>query len=135
MRSGLLISCIIIFLSPLTALSAGPTLDYEEGMLENLILNEKTIFIDYGTDWCITCASQKRTINALRQEVSSYDKMIVFVYVDYDLYKEEPIVTEREVPRRSTLVLIKGSEELGRLVAETSRKKIKDLLDLGLALN
>ena len=135
MRSGLLISYIIIFLSSLTAVRAGPTLDYEEGMLENLILNEKTIFIDYGTDWCITCASQKRTINALRQEVSSYDKMIVFVYVDYDLYKEEPIVTEREVPRRSTLVLIKGNEELGRLVAETSRKKIQDLLDLGLNLN
>ena len=135
MKSGLLISFFTIFMSPLTYLNAGTTLDYEEGILKSLLFEEKTVFLDYGTDWCITCASQKRTINALREEVSDYDKLIIFIYVDFDLYKEEPIVTDRKIPRRSTLVLLKGNKELGRLVAETSRRKIKDLLDIGLIHN
>jgi thioredoxin 1 len=39
------------------------------------------------------------------------------------------VTTSRKIPRRSTLVLIKGGEEVGRLVAVTSQAQIKALLD------
>ena len=39
----------------------------------------------------------------------------------------------RNVPRRSTLILLRGEEELGRIVAGTNSDKIQALLELGLA--
>ena len=37
----------------------------------------------------------------------------------------------RKIPRRSTLLLLKGDKELDRIVAETSEARIKSLLDKG----
>lgn len=37
------------------------------------------------------------------------------------------------MPRRSTLVVLKGDQELGRIVAITSTDKIKALMDTALA--
>ena len=51
--------------------------------------------------------------------------------VDWDTYKNKPVTTSRNIPRRSTLVLIKGGKEVGRLVAATSEKAITGLLDKG----
>ena len=42
-------------------------------------------------------------------------------------------LTQRlNIPRRSTLVVLKGDAELGRIVAGTSEAQIKDLLDTAL---
>jgi thiol-disulfide isomerase/thioredoxin len=110
-------------------------INYEKGTLSKLILEDKTVFINYRTDWCTTCASQGRTIASLRNENSAYDENLIFVNVNFDLFKNEPVVKLRNIPRRSTLILIKGEREYGRLVAETSKRKIKNLLDIGLNLN
>jgi thiol-disulfide isomerase/thioredoxin len=92
----------------------------------------KTVFVDYTTDWCSTCASQKRTIDALRAENPDYDANIVFVRVDYDIYGNAPVTTGRNIPRRSTLIVLKGDQELGRIVAGTAKGDIKALLDTAL---
>jgi thioredoxin 1 len=36
------------------------------------------------------------------------------------------------IPRRSTLVVLKGNKELGRIVAGTAKDDIKALMDLAL---
>lgn len=56
---------------------------------------------------------------------------ITFMLVDWDTYKGHSVTTSRGVPRRSTLVLIKGGKEVGRIVAGTSERAIKKLLDKG----
>ncbi len=56
---------------------------------------------------------------------------ITFMLVDWDTYKDHDITTSRRIPRRSTLVLLKGDKELGRIVAGTSEQAIRDLLDKG----
>lgn len=38
----------------------------------------------------------------------------------------------RSIPRRSTLIVLRGDEELGRIVAGTSEAQIKGLMDKGL---
>lgn len=43
------------------------------------------------------------------------------------------MVTERNIPRRSTLILLKDDAELGRIVAGTAKSRIKKLMDMGLA--
>ena len=40
------------------------------------------------------------------------------------------LVRQMGIPRRSTLVMMVGTTELGRLVAETGREAIASLLDL-----
>ena len=60
------------------------------------------------------------------------EKNIVFVNVDWDTYAKADLTTSLNIPRRSTLVVLKGSDELGRIVAGTSREEIQALMDTAL---
>ncbi|MFT5638894.1 MAG: thioredoxin 1, partial [Paracoccaceae bacterium] len=55
------------------------------------------------------------------------------VRVDWDIHAGSDISTRYNIPRRSTLLLLRGDDELGRIVAGTSTKTITALMDLGLA--
>ena len=70
-------------------------------------------------------------LKELRASNPHYDKSITFVLVDWDTFSTHDVTVSRNVPRRSTLILVTGGKE-SRLVAETSEQKIKALLDKGL---
>lgn len=72
-------------------------------------------------------------LKKLRASYPQYNKAIRFILVDWDTYKNHPVTTSRKIPRRSTMVLIKGGKEIDRLVAQTAEDDIKDLLDLAVA--
>ena len=110
---------------------AGQTINYTPGVVSAQLAKGKTVFVDFYTDWCSTCRSQGRTINALREANPAYDKAMVFVKVDWDVYAGSKIAKKYKIPRRSTLLVLKGDKELGRIVAGTSRKQIRALMDLG----
>ena len=71
-------------------------------------------------------------LDELRASSPKHNEAITFMKVDWDTFKEHPVTTSRKIPRRSTLVLIKGGEEVGRIVAGTSKEAIKALLDKAL---
>jgi hypothetical protein len=71
-------------------------------------------------------------LEKLRASNSEYGKSINFVLIDWDTFSSHNVTTSRRIPRRSTLVLIKGGTETDRLVTEISERKIKALLDNGL---
>ena len=71
-------------------------------------------------------------LRKLRASDQEYDKSITFILIDWDPFNKHEVTISRTVPRRSTLVLIKGGKEVGRLVAKTSEQAIKALLDKGL---
>ena len=52
--------------------------------------------------------------------------------MDWDIHSRSKLSKELKIPRRSTLVVLSGDEELGRIVAGTSKSKIKELLDTAL---
>jgi len=68
----------------------------------------------------------------LRESYPEYNKAITFMNVDWDTYRSHPVTTSRNIPRRSTLVLIKNGKEVARLVAVTGESQIKALLDKAL---
>ena len=70
-------------------------------------------------------------LKELRGSNPKYNKSIKFVLIDWDDYSSHSVTTSRDIPRRSTLVLISDKKEVGRLVAETGVEKIKTLLDKG----
>lgn len=106
--------------------------EYDTGVIADALKAGKTVFVDYSATWCSTCKVQERKINQLRAENPAYDEAMTFVLVDWDQWRTEPVTTSRNIPRRSTLLVLKGNEELGRIVAGTSTTQIKDLMDLGL---
>jgi len=71
-------------------------------------------------------------IGNLRKENPGYNNAMTFVRVDWDEFANQPVTTSRNVPRRSTLIVLRGDEELGRIVAGTRKADIKSLLDLAL---
>ncbi len=118
-------------LAPL-AVMAEPA-NYTPGMAKKALADGKTVFLDFSATWCGTCAAQDRVITALREENPAYNKHIAFIKVDWDDYGNGDLSNELKIPRRSTLVVLKGDKELGRIVAGTARKQIKMLMDTALA--
>ena len=106
--------------------------DYTPGLIQKKLDAGETVLVDYAAEWCSTCKRQERVIEALRANNLEYDNNISFVRVDWDTYKSHDITKRYKVPRRSTLLLLRGDDELGRIVAGTNAAKIKDLMDLGL---
>ncbi len=71
-------------------------------------------------------------ITALKAENPAYEAAITFINVDWDSYMDDPLTRSLAIPRRSTLVVLKGDQELGRIVAGTGRDEIAALMDLAL---
>lgn len=115
------------------AVQAAEMVDYTPGLILDHLASGKTVFVDYAASWCSTCARQERVISALRAANPAYDEAMVFVRVDWDAYARHEVTTSRRIPRRSTLLVLKGDQELGRIVAGTGEAQIKGLLDTGLA--
>ncbi len=114
------------------AATVAPMLDYEEGMVMDHLKAGETVFVDFYASWCSTCKAQDRVIEKLRAANPAYDKAITFVRVDWDLYGDSKLAKDLNIPRRSTLVVLKGNKEIGRIVAGTSKSQIRALLDTGL---
>lgn len=108
------------------------TVEYTPGLIEEKLAAGETVFVDFAATWCSTCKRQERIISELRTNNPEFDKNISFVKVDWDAYGSHEVATSRKIPRRSTLILLQGEEELGRIVAGTDSDQIKKLLELAL---
>ncbi|MEW9838544.1 thioredoxin family protein [Mesorhizobium marinum] len=119
-------------LPAMPALAAGGFVDYRPGVIEKALAAGKTVFVDYAATWCTTCKAQSRVLAQLMKENPAYAQSMTFVRVDWDDYGDQPVARDRNIPRRSTLLVLRGDRELGRIVAGTSKAEIKALLDKGL---
>ena len=54
-------------------------------------------------------------------------RQVSVMRVDWDTFRDDAIVRELGVPRRSTLIMFRGGEEIGRVVARTSAQDIEPL--------
>ncbi len=131
-RRHFLTASIALLASPLIVRQAAAATDYTPGAIANALARGETVFVDYAARWCSTCARQARVVSALRQANPAYNQAITFIRVDWDTYRTHEVTTSRNIPRRSTLLLLRGDQELGRIVAGTSHAQIQGLLDLAL---
>lgn len=130
-RRTFLTSALALTLMPQIGRAAG-FVDYQPGLINDALAEGRTLLVDYSATWCGTCRRQERVLNDLRDQNAAYDAAMTFVRVDWDTYKKHAVTTSRGIPRRSTLILLRGEEELGRIVAGTSQEQIKALLDIAL---
>ena len=136
-RRRFLTSCMALIASGATtglypSVASAEPLDYIPGLLDARLAAGQTVFLEFTASWCTTCHAQQRVIQALQKETPAYLNELTFISVDWDRYGRSNLVRRLKVPRRSTLMILKGEEEHGRIIAQTSRRKIKALLDRGL---
>ena len=129
-RDFLALTAAVTLALPLSARAEG--LAYTPDLLEERLAAGETVFLDFKASWCGTCKAQGRVIEALKAENAAYTANVTFIDVDWDTWKGDMIVAEMNIPRRSTLVVLKGDRELGRIVAGTGRDEIKALMDTAL---
>ncbi len=113
-------------------LAMASALDYKPGLVGERLKAGETVFLDFKASWCTTCRAQERVIEKLKSENPAYDQKITFINVDWDEYGQSKLAQSLNIPRRSTLVALRGDQELGRIVADTSTKSIKSLMDVAL---
>lgn len=131
-RRDFLVLSTAATLVPYMTQAAEPTL-YTPGSAEAAMDEGKIVVLDFWASWCSTCAAQQRVLAALKAENPDYEQNIVFFLVDWDVHGEGELSKALNIPRRSTLVALKGRQEIGRIVAGTSKAEIKALLDTALA--
>lgn len=131
-RRQTLIGATAFALMPMTR-AAQAMIDYSPGLVTERLAAGETVFVDFSAEWCSTCRAQERVITALRAANPAYDAAMTFVKVDWDQHGTGDLSRSLSIPRRSTLVLLRGEAELGRIVAQTAEGDIRALMDLGLA--
>jgi thioredoxin 1 len=121
--------CLVPFVG--RAVAATP---YTPGSAEAAMDAGKIVLLDFWASWCSTCAAQERVLAALKAENPDYERNIEFFIVDWDEHGKGELSKALNIPRRSTLVALKGRDEIGRIVAGTGKAEIKALLDAALAM-
>lgn len=129
-RDFLALTAVVTLAAPMANAAGVP--EYSPELLAAELAAGKTVFLDFKASWCSTCKAQERVIDALKAGNPSYEAAISFINVDWDVWGETAIVADMNIPRRSTLVVLKGDKELGRIVAGTAKADIKALMDLAL---
>lgn len=104
---------------------------YQPPLLADFEGSGEPYLLDFAATWCTTCQAQERVLDALQEENPAYNS-IPILRVDWDTYRSGQLVADLAIPRRSTLVLMQGTTELGRVVAQTGRDQIAALLDLAI---
>ena len=124
--------------SSAAVLAAGPVfaangIRYKKGLVEKELAAGNTVFLDFYTEWCSTCRVQGSKIRKLLKANPAYEANVTFIKIDFDKHGNSSLANRLDIPRRSTLVVLKGNQELGRIVAGTRDKDIKALMDTALS--
>ena len=85
----------------------------------------KTILVDVPAFWCPTCRRQRPIVEQIEKETPN----LVVYEVDFDTAKET--LRHFRVQYQSTLIVFKGTEEVGRSTGETDPTRIRALIAKG----
>lgn len=84
----------------------------------------KTVLVEISAPWCPVCKAQQPIIGKLL----TTDKYKSFVKLDVDFDSQKAALKQLNAQKQSTLIVYKGSKEVGRSVGDTSAASIEALL-------
>ena len=126
-RDFLLLSAAISLAAPM-AMAATVNI-YSPELVASELAAGKTVVLDFTASWCISCQSQGRAIQALRDGNPAYDKTITVVDLDWDTYKKTDIAKQYGVTDRGSLVFLRGDKVIAQTYSHSSKADLKVLFD------
>ncbi len=84
---------------------------------------DKPVALQFHADWCPTCRAQDKVLQALKAEPGL--NVTVFK-VNYDTEKD--LKRQYKIQSQSTIVVLRGDKERGRLVGDTTEAGIRTAL-------
>ena len=109
-------------LSPLASAMSPQT--YNQKSFEAAQAAGKPILLHITAPWCPTCKAQAPILSKL--EGTPKFKNLVVLNIDFDTSKD--LLRKLRVAQQSTLIVFKGSREMGRSTGDTNPASIKALL-------
>jgi thiol-disulfide isomerase/thioredoxin len=97
---------------------------FDQAAFDQAQKDGKSILVTIHADWCPTCRSQAVTIEKLSK--SEEFKNLVILRVDFD--EQSDVVKAFGARRQSTLIVFKGTQEVGRSLGDTREASITALL-------
>src|SRR5262249_3107788 len=85
----------------------------------------KTILVDVTASWCPTCRQQRPIVEQIENETPN----LVVYEVDFDTAKDT--LKRFRVQQQSTLIVFKGTKEVGRSTGDTDPARIRALVAQG----
>jgi len=110
----------------------GAWIDYKPGILTERLQAGETLVLNFKAVWSGTSLDQVAVVNQMKAEQPELVDNVTFIRVDWDTFGRAQVTERRQIPRHGTFVVLKGKDELDRLVAETSEDKLRALLDRAL---
>lgn len=112
----------------LAALAAAPAAQaasqaYSQQAFEAAQAAGKPILLDVFAPWCPTCKAQAPILAKLQSQPKF--KNLVMMKIDFDSQKD--LLRKLNVRQQSTLIVYKGSKEVGRSVGDTNAASIEAL--------
>ena len=82
--------------------------------------------LGFLSSWGPVCRVQERTVSALINSKPEYSE-IKFIRADWDEFGRSELTKQLKIPRRSTLLMYRGGEEVARVIAQTNKDVIEEL--------
>jgi thioredoxin 1 len=106
------------------AAARGGTQPFSETAFRASQAEQRPVLIDVYASWCPTCRRQGQILESLLEE-EAFAELVVYK-LDWDAQRN--VARSLGAPRQSTLIVYRGEEERGRLVADTNTDRIRELL-------
>ena len=84
----------------------------------------KPIVVEIGAAWCPVCRVQKPII----EDIVMSERFKDMVYFEVDFDRQKDVLSRFKVAKQSTLIVFKGSAEVGRSIGDTRRTSIEALM-------
>ena len=88
-----------------------------------VLQSEKTVLIDFYTDWCEPC----KILSPIIEEIALENPNIKVVRINVD--NELTVSMKYQIMSIPTMVVIKDGKETNRLIGVVSKEKILNILD------
>lgn len=113
---------LTLLASPLAAWSTKS--DYTPENLASAAAEGRVVVLDFHADWCPTCRKQEQVLTELGSEPAL--QAVTLLVVDFDQAAE--LKSRLGVSKQSTLVVMKGEQEIARATGITSKDDVRALI-------